>query len=494
MKSIIIMFITLPLSLVNIIADTGSSDQNDTRYVFAHYMVCIPTYGGNSKVEDYKREIRTAQSAGIDGFALNCGGWSLRESHYKKRTQLIYRAAEELNSGFKLFISADYATKLTLDETRDMVESFRYHPNQFCYQGKPVLSTFGGGRKQADFMRREFTGERSVCYVPFFYPSPAAEMPKQAQVDQVFNDYNEALDGFFHFGAAGTPEQITASNRLLAEKWLSAGKLFMAGITPYYRGQGGNYRVYGSRGFEGMARQWEGAIRDGATWVEIVTWNDWGEASYIAPFGDAGETDLWNGHWGQMLSHAAFMKASRYYIDWYKSGKQPQIREDALYYFYRLHPKSLDGIRKKPGSKDAALPTRPRRADMLSDEVFVTLFLTAPAQLTIYSGSSQKSFDVKAGVCHLSMPFQPGSQRFVLKRGSDAVKSISDEKTKKLLGKRSCRPGAPPGEGPPGKGTGPTGCCNGCAYTDIIIDKTGEHAISGIEAVGNFNIFGGMAK
>ena len=53
-------------------------------------------------------------------------------------------------------------------------------------------------------------------------------------------------------------EQIAESNRLLARTWLGSGKLFMAGITPYYRGLGGNYRVYDSNGFEGMALQWEG--------------------------------------------------------------------------------------------------------------------------------------------------------------------------------------------------------------------------------------------
>jgi beta-galactosidase len=327
-----------------------------------------------------------------------------------------------------------------------MVESFRNHPNQFCYKGKPVLSTFGGGRKQANFVKKEFTGERAICYVPFFYPTPATEMPQQKQVDQVFNDYSDSIDGFFHFGAAGTPEQITESNHLLAHKWLGGDKLFMAGITPYYRGQGGNYRVYGSRGFEGLAKQWEGAIRDKATWVEIVTWNDWGESSYLASFGSAYTTSLWNGHWGAMLSHAAFLKASRYYIEWYKKGRQPSVNEDALYYFYRLHSKSLDGIKQKPGEKES-VPSRPRRADTLTDEVFVTLFLKTPAKLTIHSGTTEKSFDVDAGVNHISMPFAAGQQHFVLTRG-----------------------------------------------TDVIIDKRGEQDISATEALGNFNIFSGEAK
>ncbi len=403
--------------------------------VFAHYMVCIPTYGGASKVEDYQREIRAAQSAGIDGFALNCGGWTLREPHYKQRSLLIYQAAKELGTDFKLFISADYASGLTSEETRDMVETFRTHPNQFRHEGKPVLSTFGGGRTQTEFVRKAFTGDRAICYVPFYYPTPAAEMPNQAQVEQVFRDHGADLDGFFHFGAAGTPAQITESNHRLAQKWLGAGKLFMAGITPYYRGLGGNYRVYDSRGVEGLARQWEGAIRDKATWVELVTWNDWGEASYLAPFGSAYETHFWSGHWGPMLSHAALLDASRYYIEWYKSGKQSKISEDTLFYAYRLHPKAVSAD-KLPGG-----------ANKLADEVFASLFLTAPARFTIHSGTTEKSFDLPAGVNHLSMPFAPGTQRFVLTRGSET-----------------------------------------------IIDKTGEQDISATDAWGNFNLFVGEAK
>ncbi len=414
----------------------GARAGDEGRKVFAHYMVCIPTYGGDSKIADYQREIRAAQAAGIDGFALNCGGWTLKEPHYKKRAQLLYQAAQELGTDFELFISADYASGLTPDETRDMVESFRSHPNQFRYKGKPVLSTFGGKRAQTEFVRQEFVGERAICYVPFYYPTPAAEMPKQAQVDQVFRDHGDGLDGFFHFGAAGTSEQIAESNRLLAQKWLGAGKLFMAGITPYYRGLGGNYRAYDSRGLEGLAKQWEGAIQDGATWVELVTWNDWGEASYLAPFGSAYDTALWKGHWGPMLSHAALLSASRYYIEWYKSGKRPEIREDSLCYAYRLHPKtaSLDG--KRPGG-----------ADKLADDVFVSLFLTAPARLSIRSGASEKAMDVPAGVTHVSAPLAAGPQRFVLTRGGEAV-----------------------------------------------IDKTGEQEVSASDAWGNYNLFAGEAK
>jgi len=325
-----------------------------------------------------------------------------------------------------------------------MVESFREHPNQFRHCGKPVLSTFGGRAEQTAFILNEFTGERKIVYIPFYYPHPAAEMPNQAQAEQVFRDH-PGIDGFFHFGAAGTPEKITASNHLLARTWLGAGQLFMAGITPYYRGLSGNYRVYDSNGFEGLARQREGAILDKATWVEIVTWNDWGEASYVAPFAPPAETRHWNNHWGPLLSHAAFLSASRYYIDWYKNGFPPAITQDALYYFYRTHPKNIPGI-KKPGAPGNETGF-PGGADKLADCVFVSLFLTAPAHCTLHSGGTQKTFDVSAGVNHISMPFAPGPQRFVLTRA---------DKT--------------------------------------LIDKTGEQEISATDAWGNFNLFAGEAK
>ena len=60
------------LSMLGLAACALAADSD--KKVFAHYMVCMPTYGGDSTVADYQREIRAAQAAGIDGFALNCGG------------------------------------------------------------------------------------------------------------------------------------------------------------------------------------------------------------------------------------------------------------------------------------------------------------------------------------------------------------------------------------------------------------------------------------
>jgi len=381
------------------------------KFVFAHYMVCIPTAGGAATIADFKREIEEAQKRGIDGFVLNCGAWTDKDGGmYKKRSEMIYQAAKELGTGFKLFISADYATGLTLPETRDMVETFRNHPNQFRWQGKPVLSTFGGGAAQTEFVKKEFSGGRAIVYVPFYYPVPAAENPGAAGVDQVFNA-NPSLDGFFNFGAAGTPKAINATNALAAKRWLGAGKIFMSPVSPFYRGLKGNYRVFDPLGFQGMASEWLSAITNNASWVELTTWNDWGESSYVAPFGAPANTKLWNGHWGGMLSHVAFLDASRYYIDWFKTGAPPAIATDRLFYFYRLHPKNVAGP-AVPGQTGF-----PSGGEGLQDKVFVTAFLSQPGKVTVQSGTERQTFDLPAGVHHVDIPFQMGRPRVTLTRG-----------------------------------------------------------------------------
>jgi len=413
--------------------------------VFVHYMVCCPTVGGSAKLEDYQREIQEAQRRGVDGFALNCGNWTRKEPHYKARTLLLYEAARQLGTGFQLFVSADAAA---LDEIPDIIRTFKDHPNQFRHGGKPVLSTFGGMGGDDHVLGKErirIAHEEGAVFVPYYYPRPnITELPKAQHVAQLTRDFSD-LDGYFYFGAAGYPEEIVQSSSLLAKAWLDLGKIYMAGLTPFYRGNGGNFRIYETRGFEGLAKEWEGAIRDGATWVELVTWNDWNESSYLAPFGEPAATSLWKGHFGpKMLSHVAYLDASRYYIDWFKTGTPPPIVEDRLFYFYRLHPASLPVTVN--AADDRKGTGRPAKADALLDHVFVTLFLASPAQLTIYSGASEKKFDLNAGVQHVSMAFAAGAQRFVLRRAGR-----------------------------------------------IVFDKTGEHEISVSDGSRRFNYFAGSA-
>jgi hypothetical protein len=316
------------------------------------------------------------------------------------------------------------------------------HPNQLQLDGRPVLSTFSGGENLRAIRDRLEAEELPIAIVPYVFPLPPKEHPRGREIDAVFNRL-PWVDGFFFFGGPGTGEQIARSTALLAAKWLGSGRIFMAGITPYYRGLGGNYRVFETLGFEGMARQWESAIHMRVPWAQIVTWNDWGEATYVAPFGRAEDTRLWDGHWGPLPSHTAYLDASRHYIEWFKTGVEPAIDRDRLYYFYRPHAKRLEGV-VTPGEGRHG---RPSGAAKLKDAVFVTVFLPAPARLTILTGKEPHVVALPSGVSHTRVPLRPGRPRFVLERDGR-----------------------------------------------VIIDKTGEHEILATDAWANFNTFAGGAE
>ncbi len=96
--------------------------------VFAHYMLANQDYvsddsGSESVIASYEREIRQAQAIGIDGFALNAGGW-FREPRYIRRASEMFEAAHRLNSDFKLMFSADMCCSNDAADVEDMVRRF----------------------------------------------------------------------------------------------------------------------------------------------------------------------------------------------------------------------------------------------------------------------------------------------------------------------------------------------------------------------------------
>jgi hypothetical protein len=213
-------------------------------------------------------------------------------------------------------------------------------------------------------------------------------------LDSVFRDPD--VDGYFVFGPdLGYPRSPT-DGALVAARARLAGKVSMIGVSPYYRGLRGNFRVFESGGFQGLAAQWTAAIESRADWIEMVTWNDWGESTYVAPFGGIKQQDLWNYNWGPLLSHEAYLKASRYYIDWFKSSNRPAIDHPSIYYFYRLHPKDVPGI----ATPETGERGKPKGWQDLMDCICVTTFLPRPLTVIVSIGEHRQSAMLPAGVHH----------------------------------------------------------------------------------------------
>jgi len=376
--------------------------------VFAHYMVCFATYG--ETVEGYKREISEAQAAGIDGFALNEGAWT-NEPHYVNRTRMIFQAAHELNTGFKLIFSLDLATLKPI-YIPEMLRSYANDPAYYHYNGRPLVSTFSGGRVDWKAILDPLRAEGiNVCFVPFFYPTPADELPSYQVIKETFSRYSDVADGYFYFGAAGTAEQLADCNTLYVKAAREQGTLVMSSFTPFYWGAAQRGRRYfETEGGIGIQRQWTSILASQPDFVEIVTWNDFNE-SYIAPVADAKSFGVL-----PRRSHEGYLALTKYFIEWYKSGRQPKIARDSLVAIYRIHPKAAVAAPQPVGlASHLAAPVTDFRGDV-QDDLYVTTMLTSPGELRVSSGGTETRREMGKGYNSVAIPFHVGAQHFALYR------------------------------------------------------------------------------
>jgi glucan endo-1,3-alpha-glucosidase len=156
-------------------------------------------------------------------------------------------------------------------------------------------------------------------------------------------------------------------------------------------------------------------------WVEIITWNDFIEGTYITPIDDPNRYPQANfldssgvplGTRNYFHCHAAAGDLMSYFIRWYKAGKQPAITEDTLFWFYRTQSVKTS----------AAIPPVANRYGPVADVIYLTANLTASATLRVHTGARATSVQLKAGSHDITVPFETGSKpTFELLRGSHTI-------------------------------------------------------------------------
>jgi glucan endo-1,3-alpha-glucosidase len=385
-------------------------------YVFAHYMVCFPTYGAT--IAGFEQEIREAQAAGIDGFALDEGVYDdPTQPYYNSNIALMYSAAEQLNTGFKLFFSVEVTNAASIV---DMISTYAARTNTFRQGGNVVVSTFG--QNGTDWLKSVFIPLKSkgisVFFIPYFWPNPITELPSYQDGVNILNTYSSLLNGLFYFGAAGLPAQLSACNSNYTLAAHQAGKIFMASVTPHYWGcnqPATGRRYFEFDGGEGTVSQWQSIITNQPDWVEITTWNDFNESTYISPVINPGQYEQ-QVQIPARYCHSGFLNLSQPYITWYKTGQQPALTNDELFYSYRIHSTNL------VASDTNDTPVTTFFGD-IADVIYNTVFLTAPAQLEILSGTNSVTKTLGAGLQQLRTPFAPGAQTFILLRSGVQVLS-----------------------------------------------------------------------
>jgi len=140
----------------------------------------------------------------------------------------------------------------------------------------------------------------------------------------------------------------------------------------------GNDSVYGKPGFGKLCQMWQFARDLDSNLIQFVTWNDYGEATNIAP--------CYN-------TNYAVLTLNKYFIEWWKTGAPPKIRQDEIIVDFHRYPRNANVFPFK---------VRQFKAGVLE----VVTMLKAPARIELPGRNI--AYDAPAGLCFRQFPVIPG--------------------------------------------------------------------------------------
>jgi hypothetical protein len=109
--------------------------------------------------------------------------------------------------------------------------------------------------------------------------------------------------------------QIAQAVREAGAEWSAPLGMFQKENIPY--------EVHAAKGLDKMDSQWQDVREQGSTLLQLITWNDYGENTNIAP---------------SYNTRYTLYDLTGFYIEWWKTGKQPIPKRDKLYLIYRKYP------------------------------------------------------------------------------------------------------------------------------------------------------------
>ncbi|KAM3086751.1 hypothetical protein ACMFMF_000691 [Clarireedia jacksonii] len=410
-------------SLLLLASTLATSVVSAQKYVFAHVVV------GNTAahtVENWKTDIKTAQTAGIDAFALNI---AVGDSNIPKQVDNAFQAATALGSSFKLFFSFDYLggsgpwPATGQPSVASYLKQYGVSPAYFKYNGEIFASTFEGVLNALDWapggpIRSAVQSTAgSIYFVPDY--ESLGPLGFATQLNNVQGAFS------WNMWPAG-PNNMTTTEDIAWQKVLG-NKSYMMGVSPWFFHSDANPIAWMWRGDDLWANRWQQVLQVQPQFVQIVTWNDWGESSYIGPLVSTEEVPAASLKYVQDMPHESLLNFLPYYISQYK-GQKTNLTTDSMQYWYRTSHAAN-------GATGGVLGNNPNQGQakyspnvICQDKVFFSALLTSPANITVQIGNGAvNSFAGTAGLNHFSQSFggQTGNVTFSIVRNGQTVKSES---------------------------------------------------------------------
>lgn len=390
-----------------------------------------------TSASDYDSDMQLAKDLGIDAFALNIGTDDFTDE------QLAYAYESAANNDMKVFISFDFNWFSPTDDATkvgEMIANYSSYSSQLKVDGKVFASSFAGDGLDVSSVKS--AAGTDVFFAPNFSPAKTSDVDV---VDGALNWMGWDSNGE---NKAPTPnENVTVvQGDVHYNTWLGT-KSYIAPVSPWFSTHYGIEVSY-SKNFIFPSDllwqdRWNQVLEKQPQFVEIITWNDYGESHYIGPLSSK-HYDDGASKWVNDMPHDGFRDVAKPYIAAYKAGASSPdayVTEDQIVYWYRptlstVECDSTDNTMGGDSSNNASgnyFIGKPNGYQQLSDSVFVVTMLTADGSLTVTSGNNTQTFEAKAGVNTFQVDMGTGQQKFSLTRDSKTVlsgtslKEIQDE-------------------------------------------------------------------
>ncbi|KAF1984391.1 glycoside hydrolase family 71 protein [Aulographum hederae CBS 113979] len=388
---------------------SAPAPSGDGPYVFAHYMLITRPPGG-----DYSKDMQLAKSAGIDAFALNYGGWSTDWDQQDQYQKEFYQAAAA--AGMKVFMSIDVTATDTSGKVIDgpkaasIINNYINHEAQFKVGGKAFVSSFQVDNPSWDW-KNDVLSKLSADYT--FVPGTLSDAG-----DQVFTQ-DIGADGYFTWlhPDVDANQEFSTDKGMAGARDQSSGKKWMAALAPwFFKRFDGTFNWAHAQDDKVFVTRAKNLLELKPDYIELTTWNDWGESSYFGPADTENTCDTC--YWAK-LDHSGFLTIVKHVAAAFKAGKSDITVADEdqeVFMYYRLQPST------ELGNSDDTLPL-PKDADKLSNNVFVVGLLNSPVTVTVSSGGTTHKINLKAGLDQQKVPWTTGDQSITYNiNGADVTK------------------------------------------------------------------------
>ncbi|GFF25735.1 glucan endo-1,3-alpha-glucosidase agn1 [Aspergillus udagawae] len=389
--------------------------------VFAHFMV---TNSQNYTAADWESDMKLAKDAHIDAFAMNMA-W--KDSTNDPSLEMAFNAANSV--GFKLFFSFDYAGNgpWSQDTVIHMIQQYGSNGAYFQYKGKPFVSTFEGPGNAEDWV--DIKAQTGCFFIPDW--SSVGAKPAAALA-------NGVADGLFSWSAWPWGNQTMDTYTDASYIQYLKGKPYMMAISPWFytnlMGYNKNWLWKGDRLWFDRWQELLG-LDPMPEFVEIISWNDYGESHYIGPlYGkamaafDIGKS-IYN--YASDYPHDGWRDVLPFLIDLYKNG-QAGIDHDTVVFWYRPHPVSACFTGGTTVNTASQLQIEFEPASALEDRVYVMALLSnGNHAVRVYAGGdhgyvkweTRPDAEIGTGIFFGSVPFYPGKVGVELYRGDSEIGS-----------------------------------------------------------------------